>query len=65
MGHKNAERHPKSSWDGWKNARRALNSGERKSKRKNKSKSARFLGKLLVMVAATQCSRSRPHRMCQ
>jgi hypothetical protein len=49
---------PKSTWDGWKNARLTLNNAERK-------KSVRFLGNRPAPVAARRCSPSSPHRICQ
>lgn len=59
MSDKSAQCYPKSSWDGWQNARRTLNSGERERK------SVCFLVNHLAPVAAKQCSRSPPRRMCQ
>jgi uncharacterized protein with von Willebrand factor type A (vWA) domain len=38
MGHKTAQGHAKSPWYGWKNARRALNSGERERRKRRKRK---------------------------
>ena len=59
MSDKSAHCHPKSSWNGWKNARLTLKSGERERK------SGCSLGDGLAPVAAKRCSPSPPHRIGQ